>query len=115
MEAEMKEMRRTLVAMLEVLARILGEGNALCMVEEMNLNPCSTVEELLSLKEKIMRDDTYRKKLTQHLSLIGGPNPGQNTRRVMRAVASYHVWREFSLKGEKGKRPLLNTRVMNSI
>ncbi|XP_026106251.1 uncharacterized protein LOC113078146 [Carassius auratus] len=49
---------------------------------------------------------------THHLCLVGGPNPGENTRRVMRAVASYGVWKEFSLKGKKVKRPLQNLIIM---
>ncbi|CAM4652748.1 unnamed protein product [Leuciscus chuanchicus] len=84
------------------------------VMEEMSLDVCGTVEELLSLKDKL-KGETFRNRVTHHSSLVGGPNPGENPRWVMRAVASYSVWKEFSLKGKKGKRPLLNLTIMKVI
>ncbi|KAI2646470.1 von Willebrand factor A domain-containing protein 3A [Labeo rohita] len=113
MESEMKAMRSSVAAMYELYARALGDGTGQ-RAEEISLDVCGTTDELLSLEEKL-KDETFRKRVTHHLSLVGGPNPGENTRRVMRAVASYNVWKEFSLKGKKGKRPLQNMNVMKVI
>ncbi|CAM4735454.1 unnamed protein product [Leuciscus chuanchicus] len=112
-ESEMKAMRSSTAALYELYARALGDGTSQ-RVEEMNLDVCGTMEELLSLEGKI-KEETFRNRVTHHLSLIGGPNPGENTRRVMRALASYSVWKGFSLKGKKGKRPLLNMNIMKVI
>ncbi|ROL46697.1 hypothetical protein DPX16_12590 [Anabarilius grahami] len=113
MESEMKAMRSSIAALYELYARTLGDGTAQRM-EEMNLDVCDSMEELLLLEEKL-KEETFRNRVTHHLSLVGGPNPGENTRRVMRAVASYSVWKEFSLKGKKGKRPLQNMTIMKVI
>ncbi|XP_077081855.1 uncharacterized protein LOC143735568 [Siphateles boraxobius] len=60
-------------------------------------------------------DVDYKKRLTHHLSLIGGANPGEVTRRIMRAVASSSVWKNYSLHGKKGKKTLLHTAVYQVI
>ncbi|XP_077088400.1 uncharacterized protein LOC143740221 [Siphateles boraxobius] len=109
----MKAMRSSTAALYELYARALGDGTSQ-RVEEMSLDVYGTMEELLSLEEK-MEEETFRNRVTHHLSLVGGPNPGETTRRVMRALASYSVWKEFSLKGKKGKRPLQNLNIMKVI
>ncbi|KAL1251838.1 hypothetical protein QQF64_019634 [Cirrhinus molitorella] len=78
MESEMKAMRSSVTAMYELYARALGDG-----AEEMGLDVCGTIDELLSLEEKL-KDDTFRKRVTPHLSLVGGPNPGENTQCLAR-------------------------------
>lgn len=50
-----------------------------------------------------------------HLSLIGGANPGHCVRRVMRAVAANIVWSHFSLKGKNEKLPLIDTTLCKVI
>ncbi|CAL8239732.1 unnamed protein product [Gadus morhua 'NCC'] len=50
-----------------------------------------------------------------HLSLVGGSNPGECVRRVLRSVASNFVWSSYSLRGKKGKMPLLGTAVGSTI
>lgn len=52
---------------------------------------------------------------THHLSLIGGANPGECVRRVMRAVASNAVWSMYSLHGKREKLPLIGTTVCTII
>ncbi|XP_067276014.1 uncharacterized protein [Pseudorasbora parva] len=113
MESEMKAMRSSIAALHDLYARALGDGTGQ-RVEEMSLDVCGTMEEFLSLEGKL-KEETFRKAVTHHLSLVGGPNPGENTRRVMRAVASYSVWKEFSLKGKKGKKPLENMTILKVI
>lgn len=57
----MKAMRSTIAAMHELYARALGDGTCQ-QAEEMSLEVCGTINELLSLEEKI-KDDTFRKKV----------------------------------------------------
>ncbi|KAK5848787.1 hypothetical protein PBY51_008480 [Eleginops maclovinus] len=46
-----------------------------------------------------------------HLNLVGGSNPGECVRRVLRSVASNFVWSSYNVRGKKGKLPLLGTAV----
>ncbi|KAK7166937.1 hypothetical protein R3I94_001357 [Phoxinus phoxinus] len=69
----------------------------------------------LSQEAKLKELPDYKKRLTHHLSLIGGANPGEATRRIMRAVASSSVWKNYSLHGKKGKKTLLHTAVYQVI
>lgn len=48
-------------ALYELYARALGDGTAQ-RVEEMNLNVCDTMEELLSLEEKL-KEETFRNRV----------------------------------------------------
>ncbi|KAK2906449.1 hypothetical protein Q8A67_005434 [Cirrhinus molitorella] len=50
-------MRSSVTAMYELYARALGDG-----AEEMGLDVCGTIDELLSLEEKL-KDDTFRKRV----------------------------------------------------
>jgi len=56
MESEMKVMRSSTAALYELYARALGDGTSQ-QVEEMSLDVCGTMEELLSLDEKNGRGD----------------------------------------------------------
>ncbi|KAI2642373.1 hypothetical protein H4Q32_026077 [Labeo rohita] len=102
MESEMKAMRSSVAAMYELYSRALGDGTGQ-RAEEIRLDVCGTIDELLSLEEKLKETHSGREWYTS-FKPVGGPNPVENTRRVMQAVSSYNDWKEFSLKGKKGKR-----------
>ncbi|XP_056457472.1 uncharacterized protein LOC130391392 isoform X4 [Gadus chalcogrammus] len=73
-----------------------------------------TQAELQELEEHLKNRD-FTKKMISHLSLVGGSNPGECVRRVLRSVASNFVWSSYSLRGKKGKMPLLGTSVGSTI
>ncbi|XP_030210797.1 uncharacterized protein LOC115542615 [Gadus morhua] len=73
-----------------------------------------TQADLQDLKERLKNRD-FTKKMISHLSLVGGSNPGECVRRVLRSVASNFVWSSYSLRGKKGKMPLLSTAVGSTI
>jgi hypothetical protein len=60
-ESEMKAMRSSTAALYELYARALGDGTSQ-RVEEMSLDVCGTMEELLSLDEK-MKEETFRNRV----------------------------------------------------
>ncbi|CAL8357680.1 unnamed protein product, partial [Gadus morhua 'NCC'] len=62
-----------------------------------------------------LKIEISQKKKISHLSLVGGSNPGECVRRVLRSVASIFVWSSYSLRGKKGKMPLLGTAVGSTI
>lgn len=57
----MKAMRSSIAALYELYARALGDGTAQ-RVEEMNLDVCDTMEELLSLEEKL-KEESFRNRV----------------------------------------------------
>ncbi|CAL8330284.1 unnamed protein product, partial [Arctogadus glacialis] len=65
--------------------------------------------------EEHLKSRDFTKKMISHLSLVGGSNPGECVRRVLRSVASNFVWSSYSLRGKKGKMPLLGTAVGSTI
>ncbi|XP_048019546.1 uncharacterized protein LOC125250810 isoform X2 [Megalobrama amblycephala] len=74
----------------------------------LDLKTAQCKEELEEL-ENHLKDPEFRKKVTHHLSLIGGANPGECVRRVMRAVATNNVWCHYSLHGKRKKLALIKT------
>lgn len=50
-----------------------------------------------------------------HLGLVGGSNPGDAVRRVMRALATNRVWSSYSLRGKRGKLSLIGTTLCKII
>ncbi|XP_076135337.1 uncharacterized protein LOC143117474 [Alosa pseudoharengus] len=78
------------------------------------LEQAQTQAELNKLEEHLKNRD-FTKKMISHLSLVGGSNPGECVRRVLRSVASNYVWSSYSLRGKKGKMPLLGTAVGSTI
>ncbi|CAL8391805.1 unnamed protein product [Arctogadus glacialis] len=73
-----------------------------------------TQADLQELEERLKNRD-FTKKIISHLSLVGGSNPGECVRRVLRSVASNFVWSSYILRGKKGKMPLLGTAVGSTI
>ncbi|KAJ7992957.1 hypothetical protein DPEC_G00267460 [Dallia pectoralis] len=71
----------------------------------------NTMEEFLNLETRLQEQPEFKKRLTHHLSLIGGANPGDCARRLMRSIATSHVWKHFSLHGKRGKKTFHNTTV----
>ncbi|XP_051980683.1 uncharacterized protein LOC127641953 [Xyrauchen texanus] len=80
----------------------------------LELNIAQNKEELEALDNRL-KDSDFRKRVIHHLSLIGGANPGDCVRRVMRAVATNIVWSHFSLKGKREKMPLIDTTLCKVI
>ncbi|KAJ8277717.1 hypothetical protein GJAV_G00079020 [Gymnothorax javanicus] len=78
------------------------------------LQQAQTQAELANLEEHLKNGDVT-KKMISHLSLVGGSNPGECVRRVLRSVASNYVWSSYSLRGKKGKLSLLGTAVGSTI
>ncbi|CAL8323165.1 unnamed protein product [Merluccius merluccius] len=78
------------------------------------LRQAQTQAELNELEEQLANSD-FTKKMISHLSLVGGSNPGECVRRVLRSVASNYVWSSYSLRGKKGKMPLLGTAVGSTV
>ncbi|KAJ8257301.1 hypothetical protein GJAV_G00184130 [Gymnothorax javanicus] len=72
----------------------------------LELKTAQTVAELLDF-EQSLQDPQFRRKVIHHLSLIGGSNPGECVRRVMRALANNAVWSNYSLHGKRDKLPLI--------
>ncbi|XP_051956476.1 uncharacterized protein LOC127625307 isoform X2 [Xyrauchen texanus] len=80
----------------------------------LELNIAQNKEELEALDHRL-KDLDFRKRVIHHLSLIGGANPGDCVRRLMRAVATNIVWSHFSLKGKREKLPLIDTTLCKVI
>ncbi|CAM4681861.1 unnamed protein product [Leuciscus chuanchicus] len=80
----------------------------------LELSVAQSKEELEALDQSL-KDSDFRKRVIHHLSLIGGANPGDCVRRVMRAVATNIVWSHFSLKGKREKLPLIDTTLCKVI
>ncbi|XP_039539681.1 uncharacterized protein LOC120487547 isoform X3 [Pimephales promelas] len=100
----------------EILLRLNQIGGARPGPETpIEIDVAQSLEELAVLEAKLKDLPDYKKRLTHHLSLIGGANPGEVTRRIMRAVASSGVWKNYSLHGKKGKKTLLHTTVYQVI
>ncbi|KAK0133111.1 hypothetical protein N1851_031515 [Merluccius polli] len=93
------------------LLRRNGERSIEAPVE---LEVAQTTTDLEDLEERLKVSD-FRKKVVSHLRLVGGSNPGDCVRRVMRTIAANLVWSSFSLRGKKGKLPLLGTAVCTTI
>ncbi|KAL1276988.1 hypothetical protein QQF64_023661 [Cirrhinus molitorella] len=74
----------------------------------LDLKTAQCKEELEDLENQL-KDPEFKKKVTHHLSLIGGANPGECVRRVMRAVATNSVWSHYSLHGKRKKLALIKT------
>ncbi|KAK7128323.1 hypothetical protein R3I94_016783 [Phoxinus phoxinus] len=100
----------------EILLRLNQTGGTSQGPETpIEIDVAQSLEELAVLEAKLKELPDYKKRLTHHLSLIGGANPGEATRRIMRAVASSSVWKNYSLHGKKGKKTLLHTAVYQVI
>ncbi|KAK7123217.1 hypothetical protein R3I94_020116 [Phoxinus phoxinus] len=100
----------------EILLRLNQTGGASQGPETpIEIDVAQSLEELAVLEAKLKELPDYKKRLTHHLCLIGGANPGEATRRIMRAVASSSVWKNYSLHGKKGKKTLLHTAVYQVI
>ncbi|KAK3868237.1 hypothetical protein Pcinc_003932 [Petrolisthes cinctipes] len=72
-------------------------------VEDVLPAPVSSLEELADLCTKVA-DKTFKKKLTQYLSALGGHSLGNTVRRIFRQLGTNSVWSYYSLKGKKGKK-----------
>ena len=46
----------------------------------------------------------------RYLSLVGGADVAETTRRIMRKLGTNHLWSNFNMCGRKGKRGLKTTR-----
>ncbi|KAK7130351.1 hypothetical protein R3I93_019852 [Phoxinus phoxinus] len=99
----------------EILLRLNQTGGASQGPETpIEIDVAQSLEELAVLEAKL-KELPDKKRLTHHLSLIGGAKPGEATRRIMRAVASSSAWKNYSLHGKKGKKTLLHTAVYQLI
>ncbi|CAL8332219.1 unnamed protein product [Arctogadus glacialis] len=72
--------------------------------EDMLEGPCQNLTDLEDLCKKIA-DRSFKKKMIRHLSLLGGSNVGDGVRRMLKKIGTNELWKGFSLKGRKGKRP----------
>ncbi|CAL8361284.1 unnamed protein product [Arctogadus glacialis] len=72
--------------------------------EDMLEGPCQNLADLEDLCKKIA-DRSFKKKMIRHLSLLGGSNVGDGVRRMLKKIGTNELWKGFSLKGRKGKRP----------
>ncbi|KAL1005068.1 hypothetical protein UPYG_G00054080 [Umbra pygmaea] len=78
----------------EILHQFSQVGGARQGLEApIDLDVARTLEDLAVLEATLKEHPDYKKRLTHHLSLIGGANPGEATRQIMRAVASSNVWK----------------------
>ncbi|XP_048010281.1 uncharacterized protein LOC125244242 [Megalobrama amblycephala] len=122
MKSELKETLEVLLRKVDSLASTQREILLLLRKRQghqreediLELKIAQTKEELEVLDHRL-KDSDFRKRVIHHLSLIGGANPGDCVRRVMRAVATNIVWSHFSLKGKREKLPLIDTTVCKVI
>ncbi|XP_067089380.1 uncharacterized protein [Osmerus mordax] len=80
----------------------------------LDIQVSQTLAELQDLEERLTVLE-FRKRVIHHLSLVSGSSPGECVRRVMRALATNAVWSSYSLRGKKGKLPLLGTALSTTI
>ncbi|KAL2081054.1 hypothetical protein ACEWY4_022907 [Coilia grayii] len=81
---------------------------------ELGVEVAKTQAELEDLEQRL-KDTEFRKKIVSHLSLKSGTSDGDCIRRMMRAIATNHVWSAYSLRGKKGKRALFGTVLCTTI
>lgn len=72
-------------------------------VEDVLPAPVSSPEELADLCTKLA-DKSFKNKLTQYLSSLGGHSLGDTVRRIFRKLGTNSVWSAYSLKGKKRKQ-----------
>ncbi|KAJ8273942.1 hypothetical protein GJAV_G00107240, partial [Gymnothorax javanicus] len=80
----------------------------------LELKTAQNIAELLDF-EQSLQDPHFRRRVTHHLSLIGGSNPGECVRPVMRAMANNAVWSNYSLHRKRDKLPLIGMTVSTVI
>ncbi|KAK3880426.1 hypothetical protein Pcinc_015109 [Petrolisthes cinctipes] len=88
---------------LQILINIQQSRESREDVEDVLPASVSSLEELADLCTKVA-DKTFKKKLTQYLSALGGHSLGNTVRRIFRQLGTNSVWSYYSLKGKKGKK-----------
>ncbi|KAK4304119.1 hypothetical protein Pmani_023924 [Petrolisthes manimaculis] len=75
-----------------------GKGKSMSVEQAYQLY--IALEELADLCTKVAHK-TFKKKLTQYLSALGGHSFGNSVRRIFRQLGTNSVWSYYSLKGKK--------------
>nr|XP_054760388.1 uncharacterized protein LOC129266559 [Lytechinus pictus] len=78
-------------------------------LQEPLTEPIKSIQEFDMLETKLAESD-FEKRMINYLSLIGGVNIAQTSRRIMKKLGSNNLWSDFNLFGLKGKRGLKSTR-----
>nr|XP_054759088.1 uncharacterized protein LOC129265124 [Lytechinus pictus] len=71
--------------------------------------PLKSIQEFDMLETKLAESE-FKKRMINYLSLVGGVNIAQTSRRMMKKLGSNNLWSNFNVFGRKGKRGLKSTR-----